>query len=73
MATIEVKSEIAGVVFLVKASEGDRLQAQDDVLVLESMKMEIPIAAPAAGTLRRLLVAQGDEVQEEQVVAIIDG
>ncbi len=72
MATIEVKSDIAGVVFLVEASEGDRLRAEDRILILESMKMEVPVEAPAPGTLRRLLVAQGDEVQEEQVVAIME-
>lgn len=50
---------------------GDRVQAGDAILIMESMKMEIPIEALAAGTLTRLLVKEGDSVTEGEVVASV--
>ena len=72
MATIEVLSEVTGNVWKIQASVGDRLDADDDIMILESMKMEIPIEAPASGKLVELRVAEEDAVDEDQVVAIIE-
>ncbi len=72
MAETRVKSEIAGKVWQIEASPGDRLEEEDPIIILESMKMEIPVVAPIEGTLRQILVGEGDPVQEGQDVAIMD-
>ena len=53
--------------------EAAAVAAGDTLVVVESMKMEIPIAAPRAGRIARVLVATGDSVDEGQPVAIIEG
>jgi len=68
-ATIEAKSEITGRVFQVEARIGQTLAADDTIMVLESMKMEIPVVAPRAGVLREICVVPEDNVEEGQVVA----
>lgn len=73
MARIDVISEIAGKVWKISAEPGTELEEDDDVLILESMKMEIPVPAPAAGKLVELLVSEGDDVAEGQAVAVIEG
>ncbi|MEQ9144942.1 MAG: acetyl-CoA carboxylase biotin carboxyl carrier protein subunit [Parvibaculaceae bacterium] len=72
MAQLEVKSEITGKVWKIETKPGDALSEDDPILILESMKMEIPIMAPADGTLVEILVAEEDPVEEGQVVALID-
>ena len=72
MADIKVQSEITGKVWAIEASVGDSLEEEDTIIVLESMKMEIPIAAPQAGRLKNILVAEGDAVTEGQDVAIME-
>jgi len=68
----EVKSEITGKVWKVEAAEGDSLAADDPIVILESMKMEIPIAAPAAGVVTEILVVEEDVVNEGDVVALFE-
>lgn len=65
-------SEVAGTVLEIAAAPGDRLEADGPILVLESMKMEIPLFAPVAGRLAEILVAEGDAVAEGQVLARIE-
>jgi biotin carboxyl carrier protein len=72
MARMEVEPEVAGSVWKLVASPGASLQAGDTILILESMKMEIPVEAPVAGQLLELCVAEEDPVEEGQVVAILD-
>jgi acetyl-CoA carboxylase biotin carboxyl carrier protein len=72
MAIIEVKTEITGNVWKIVASIGDALAEDDPILILESMKMEIPVAAPEDGKLVEILVAEGDVAKEGQVVARIE-
>ena len=72
MARIEVLSEVTGNVWKITASVGDTLAEEDVIMILESMKMEIPIEAPTAGRLVELLVKEEDSVDEDQVVAIIE-
>ena len=73
MADIRVQSEITGKVWAIEASIGDTLEEEDTIIVLESMKMEIPVVAPSDGTLKEILVKEGDAVTEGQDVAIMDG
>ena len=72
MSTITIKSEIAGTVWKIETRPGDALESDDTLLILESMKMEIPVLAPKAGTLREIKVAEGEAVAEGQVVALLD-
>ena len=69
---MEIRSEVTGNVWKIEVSVGDHVDAEDVLLILESMKMEIPVEAPSAGTLTEFLVAEGDAVEEDQVVAIIE-
>ena len=68
----EIKAHITGVVFQITAKAGDAIAAGDPVIVLESMKMEIPVEAPRAGTLREIRVTEGQTVQEGDTVAVLD-
>ena len=68
----EIKAHITGVVFQVTTKAGDSVAAGDPVIVLESMKMEIPVEAPRAGKVREIKVAEGQTVQEGDVVAILE-
>lgn len=69
---IEVKSEVAGKVWQIEAKIGDAIETDDTIIVLESMKMEIPVEATASGKLAEILVREGDPVEEGQVVAILE-
>ncbi len=73
MAEVRVKSEITGKVWMIEAKAGDKVAEDDPIVVLESMKMEIPVGAPVDGTVREILVAEGDTVQEGDEVAVMDG
>lgn len=72
MARIEVKSEITGTVWQVKASPGDKVDSGDVLVVIESMKMEIPVITEDAGVVKEILVKEKDPVAEGQVVAILE-
>ena len=72
MAKSEVTSEVTGIVWKIQAKVGDVLAEEDVIMILESMKMEIPVEAPVAGKLVELLVAEEDSVDEDQVVAVIE-
>ena len=72
MARVEVESEVTGKVWKVEVGVGDRVAEGDVLVILESMKMEIPVESPQAGTVAELRVAADEPVQEDQVVAIID-
>ena len=69
---MQIKSEIAGSVWKITAAEGDALAVDDVIVILESMKMEIPIVAPQAGGLTKLHVSEGDMVAEGQLIATLD-
>jgi acetyl-CoA carboxylase biotin carboxyl carrier protein len=68
----EIQAHITGVVFQVTARAGDTVAAGDAVIVLESMKMEIPVEAPRAGSVKEIRVQEGQTVQEGDVVAVLE-
>ncbi|MGY0691678.1 acetyl-CoA carboxylase biotin carboxyl carrier protein subunit [Virgibacillus sp. FSP13] len=68
----EVKASMAGSVWKITVSEGENVEEGQDVVILESMKMEIPIAAEQNGTVKELKVAEGDFVNEGDVIAVIE-
>src|SRR5438270_7995979 len=71
MAETTVKSEIAGSVWKIEVVVGDAVAAEDPLISLESMKMEIPLLAPRAGVVRRILVAEGEPIAEGDVAVIL--
>ena len=71
MATFEIRCEVAGKVVRIETRAGARVAADDTLLLIECMKMEIPVPAPAAGLLEALHVAEGDRVEEGQHVATV--
>ena len=68
----EVRAEMVANVWQVVASEGDQVADGHTLVILESMKMEIPVLAESAGKLTKLAVAEGDVVQEGDLIAVID-
>jgi biotin carboxyl carrier protein len=72
MPDIRIVTEIAGRVCGLPLETGATVGDGDDVAFVEAMKMEIPVAAPAAGTLKSILVAIDDVVSEGQVLAILE-
>jgi biotin carboxyl carrier protein len=72
MPDIRVVTEVAGRVCALPLEAGASVGDGDDLAFVEAMKMEIPVASPAAGTLKSILVAIDDVVAEGQVVAIIE-
>ena len=72
MARHEVESEVTGIVWKVEVSVGDTVEKGDVLMILESMKMEIPVEATEAGTVAELLVHAEELVEVDQVVAVIE-
>ena len=68
---MDVIAEVAGKVWKIEAQPGAQLVADEPILVLESMKMEIPVVAPAAGRLIELRVRKGDAVKEGEIIAVL--
>jgi acetyl-CoA carboxylase biotin carboxyl carrier protein len=71
MAETRVKSEIAGSVWKIEVAIGDAVAEDDPLLILESMKMEIPLLAPRAGVVREILVAEGEPIDEGDVAVVL--
>jgi len=71
MAELRVKSEIAGSVWKIEVAVGDTVAEEDPLIILESMKMEIPLLAPRAGTVMEILVAEGEAIGEGDVAVIL--
>jgi acetyl-CoA carboxylase biotin carboxyl carrier protein len=68
----EVRAEMVANVWKVVAAEGDSISDGDTLVILESMKMEIPVLAEESGTISRLAVGEGDVVQEGDLIAVIE-
>jgi acetyl-CoA carboxylase biotin carboxyl carrier protein len=68
----DVKAHITGVVFQITSKPGDAVAAGDAIIVLESMKMEIPVEAPRAGRIKEIRVAEGQTVQEGDTLAVLE-
>jgi len=68
----EVRAEMVANVWKVVVNAGDSIEEGDTLVILESMKMEIPVAAESGGTIKELRVHEGDVVQEGDVIAVIE-
>lgn len=69
---VEVRAEITANVWQVPAAVGQSVSDGDEVAILESMKMEIPVVAPVSGTIREVAVAPDDQVVEGDLICVID-
>ncbi|MGE4336473.1 MAG: biotin/lipoyl-binding carrier protein [Pigmentiphaga sp.] len=72
MSRMEVSSEVTGKVWKLDASAGQKIDKGDVLIIVESMKMEIPVVSPQAGLLLELLVTEGETVEEGQIIAVIE-
>jgi acetyl-CoA carboxylase biotin carboxyl carrier protein len=69
---VRVTAELTGNLWKLVAGEGQEVQADETLMILESMKMEIPVTSPKAGRVTRIHVKEGDTVQEGQLLAEVD-
>ncbi|MBW1725647.1 MAG: acetyl-CoA carboxylase biotin carboxyl carrier protein subunit [Deltaproteobacteria bacterium] len=68
----EIVAPLAGKVFQLKIKSGDTVEADEEILVVEAMKMETPVFVPCDGIIREVRIKEGDEVAENDILAIID-
>ncbi|MGE0258013.1 MAG: biotin/lipoyl-binding carrier protein [Alphaproteobacteria bacterium] len=71
MADLRVRSEIAGSVWKIEVTVGDSVAEDDPLVILESMKMEIPLLAPRSGVVKEILVVEGEPIAEGDVAVIL--
>ena len=71
-AVAKLTSPVVGTVWKIQRAVGDAVEDGDDVMILESMKMEIPVEAESAGVIASIDVAEGDQVAEGQLLATIE-
>jgi acetyl-CoA carboxylase biotin carboxyl carrier protein len=72
MSNVKVQSEISGSVWKIEVAVGDAVQEDDTIVLLESMKMEIPVTAPRQGKVASIDVKEGQAVAEGQLIATLD-
>jgi biotin carboxyl carrier protein len=72
MARMDVKADVNGVVWKIETVPGSRVSEGDVLLIIESMKMEIAVHAPAGGTVTEILVREEQAVTEGQAVAVVE-
>lgn len=72
VGSIKIKSSVPGKVIAVEVSQGQAVKAGDTVVILESMKMEIPVVAPQDGTIASIAVSQGNDVENGAVLATMN-
>ena len=71
MGEVSVRSELNAIVWKIEAAPGTAVKEGDTLIILEAMKMEIPVAAPRAGTVKSILVEEKQQVSEGQAVALL--
>ena len=69
---MQIKAELAGNLWKIVVREGQQVRADETLMILESMKMEIPVNAPSAGRVARIHVKEGQTVQEGQLLIEVE-
>ena len=69
----ELETEVTGSVWKILVQEGDQVSEGDELIIMESMKMEIPILAPADGTVKEILTKEADVLDEGAIVLRLEG
>jgi biotin carboxyl carrier protein len=72
VAKQKLYADITGSVWKLVAQAGERVEAEQTILIVESMKMEVPVVSPVKGVLSALLVKEGQEIEEGQELAVIE-
>lgn len=72
MGRLKVTAEVTGTVWKIEAAPGAEVAQDETIMLVESMKMEIPVTATDAGRLLEILVKEGELVEEGQTVAVIE-
>ena len=67
----EVEAQIAGNLWKIEPSVGEKVEVDDVIMIIESMKMEIPVEAPCDGTITEIRVAEGESIEEGTILAMI--
>ena len=66
-----LNSPLAGKVYKLHVAAGAKVEEDDELIVLEALKMETPVYAPCSGTIKELRVKEGDDVEEDDILAVI--
>jgi len=70
--TVEVRAESPGVVIHIAVEPGGHVQTDDELLIVECMKLEIPVAAPRGGSVRNIEVGVGDRIEEDDLLMVLE-
>jgi biotin carboxyl carrier protein len=70
-AAVEVRAESPGIVIRIAVEPGAQVQIDDELLIVECMKLEIPVAAPRGGTVRNIEVGVGDRIEEDDLLLVL--
>ena len=70
--SIEIKAPMTGKIISIVVNLGDKVNADDEVVIMDAMKMEIPVQAPADGTVKEIKVKEGDSVKTDQVLIVLE-
>jgi len=68
----EIKAPMTGKIINISVNVGDRINADDEVIIMDAMKMEIPVQSPAEGIVREILVKEGDSVKTDQILMVLE-
>ena len=69
--SIEIKAPMTGKIVSIVVNLGDHVNADDEVVIMDAMKMEIPVYAPAEGTVKEIKVKEGDSIKTDQILMTI--
>jgi len=70
--SIEIKAPMTGKIISIVVNLGDKVNADDEVVIMDAMKMEIPVQSPTDGTVKEIMVKEGDSVKTDQVLIVLE-
>ena len=70
--SMEVKAPMTGKIISIVVNVGDQVKADDEIVIMDAMKMEIPIYAPDDGKVKKINVKEGDSVKTDQVLMVLE-
>ena len=69
---VEIEAQITGNVWKIEKAVGDTVAEEDVLLIIESMKMEIPVEAPCSGTIAEIRTAEGESIEEGDILVVLE-
>lgn len=70
--SMEIKAPMTGKIISIVVNVGDEVKTEDEIIIMDAMKMEIPVYAPADGVIKEIKVKEGDSVKTDQILMILD-